>query len=105
MDKITKSEYRMLRACTRKPCKFGEDEALSLLHNNYIRPQFTENINGVVVSTSYYYEITHDGQVAYEHYHDYVFERRMVSFRAWLALGLSAISILLTILNMFFLSA
>ena len=101
MDKITKSEYRMLRACARNLCIFEDCQAYNLLINGYIKLHFTGNKPS---ASSNYYEITHSGQVAYEHYHDHLYERRMVSFRAWLALGLSAVSILLTILNMFFLS-
>ena len=98
MDKITKAEYRILRACARKSCKFEYNQVSALLGNKYIMPDYEKNkLNPS--ETEIYYGITHDGQVAYEHYHDLMYEQRMVSFRTWLALALSVISIVVAIVN------
>lgn len=102
MDKLTKAEYRILHSCARKSCKIDEYEANILLGYNYIRPDYKMN---ELDSANKYYAISHDGQVAYEHYHNYVYERRATSFRAWLALGVSFVSIALTIYNMSFMPA
>lgn len=101
MDKITRAEYRILRACAHKPREYEPKQISHLLHNRYLRPRDIENVLGVMQQTSNYYEITHDGRLAYEHYHEHIFEYRMVSFRAWLALALSAISIVVTVIHYF----
>ena len=102
MDQITKEEYLILRKCNRKSKKLDFEKISNLVRIQYLKPRDSEIRLGVSQQTSNYYEITHSGKIAYEHYHDHVFERRMVSFRAWLALALSAISIVVTVIHLFF---
>ena len=97
MDKITKSEYRILRACARKPCDLSDVEADNLYNIHYIDIDFSRS--GSKPEHKCYY-ITHAGRLAYEHYHNYVFEQRMVSLRAWIALGLSGVSIIISIISL-----
>lgn len=98
---ITREESKLLKKLYRKGSFHIEETAAnSLLDKGLIRYDEDPAVNAVLRPDEKY-AITNDGKLAYEQYYEYHEQIRRVSFRSWVAIALSAIAIILSIIKTF----
>ena len=98
---ITRDEFKTLKRLYKKgPAHIEEAAANSLLDKGLIRYEEEPAVNAVLRPDEKYV-ITNDGKLAYEQYYEHHEQIRRVSFRSWVAIALSAIAIILSIIKTF----
>jgi len=104
LRELTKSEYFSLRKhCDRKPFERSDIEPIdlaSLFSLGYLcRAQADLRFENDAKYADKIV-ITANGLSAYEHYHDEIYNRRMTSMRSWIALGISALSLSVSVISL-----
>lgn len=98
---ITREESKLLKKLYKKGSFHIEEAAAnSLLDKGLIRYDEDPAVNAVLRPDEKY-TITNDGKLAYEQYHEQHEQVRKTSIRSWIAIALSAVSLILSLLKAF----